>query len=435
MSDKIDDAVCYSAGSAYLSGLPVVVAGYQMPCHGIFSKIEYMEAAIKNAELQPEDVIVVMESGTFFTGVDINPLLDRFIAQSAATPEELDALAVRQGRAMAPLLLNAEAESSKATILEHLGGCKPVYEDAYEKVRKYAVAHPEHKLALPFDVSRCRYLDSGVVVARVWAYKDFSKLANNYVYTQILESTVKRGWLTDQSIYIAFYLDLITWEVERDVFSMPMDGQKVARSSYGMRAGLLGLDYTNAPLVIGIETYLTRSELHDEQWAKYLPLDGSKHPHSRSITRLRTMTRFVHSLYKRAYAAHGQGIYARRAVPRWIGGKRASKTTHITFTPPLLTLKQTSIDTSSNKGRTYPAIFHSGGLEKAQRRESETKTAVISTQWFLPMVYDPKAKRQAWKYLASAPLFLSTHSSIIRDSYYAKCGFPFEGMIKKLKGP
>ncbi|CCW64791.1 unnamed protein product [Phytomonas sp. EM1] len=87
MSDRIDDALCYSAGSAYLNGLPVVMAGYRMPFRGLMSKFDFMEAAIENAELQPEDVIIAMDSDTIFTGVDINPFLDRFIARSAPTPE------------------------------------------------------------------------------------------------------------------------------------------------------------------------------------------------------------------------------------------------------------------------------------------------------------------------------------------------------------
>ncbi|CCW63021.1 unnamed protein product [Phytomonas sp. EM1] len=87
MSDKIDDALCYSAGSAYLNGLPVVVAGYRMKYRGFLSKFEFMERAIENAELQPEDVVIVVDSDTIFTGADLNPFLDRFIARSAPTPK------------------------------------------------------------------------------------------------------------------------------------------------------------------------------------------------------------------------------------------------------------------------------------------------------------------------------------------------------------
>ncbi|CCW63176.1 unnamed protein product [Phytomonas sp. EM1] len=97
MSNRIDETLCYSVGSAYLSGLPVVVAGYRMKYRGFLSKFEFMERAIENAELQPEDVVFLIDSDTIFTGADLSPFLDRFIAESAATPDDLDALAVRQG--------------------------------------------------------------------------------------------------------------------------------------------------------------------------------------------------------------------------------------------------------------------------------------------------------------------------------------------------
>ncbi|CCW65456.1 unnamed protein product [Phytomonas sp. EM1] len=86
-SDKIDETLCYSAGSAHLTGMSVVVAGYQMPFNGAMSKLDFMERAIKNTGLKPSDVVIVVDSDTIFTGADLNPFLDRFIARSAPTPE------------------------------------------------------------------------------------------------------------------------------------------------------------------------------------------------------------------------------------------------------------------------------------------------------------------------------------------------------------
>ncbi|CCW70242.1 unnamed protein product [Phytomonas sp. Hart1] len=169
ISDRIDDTLCYSVGSAYLSGLPVVVAGYQMPYNGFLSKFDFMESAIKNAQLNLEDVVIIIDSDTIFTGVDIHPFIDRFIAQSAAAPEELDTLAVRQDRAMAPIVANAEDCCWAPNLYLNSEDCAVGYEAVYEKVRAHAAAHPEHKLVLPFDQSPYRHPNSGVVIVRVWA--------------------------------------------------------------------------------------------------------------------------------------------------------------------------------------------------------------------------------------------------------------------------
>ncbi|CCW59773.1 unnamed protein product [Phytomonas sp. EM1] len=173
MSDRIDETLCYSVGSAHLSGLPVVVAGYRMPYRGFLSKFEFMVRAIENAGLSEEDVIIVLDSDTIFTGVGINPFLDRFIAESPATPGELDALAVRQGRAMAPFVATGEIACFAPNVFDNFTMCRPGFKDLYTKVRKYAAAHPEHNILLPSNLSPQHHLNSGSVIARAWAYKEF----------------------------------------------------------------------------------------------------------------------------------------------------------------------------------------------------------------------------------------------------------------------
>ncbi|CCW65838.1 unnamed protein product [Phytomonas sp. EM1] len=174
-----------------------------MPYFGYEYNFDFMEKAIENAKLQPEDVMIVLDSDTLFTGMDINPFLDRFIAQSATTPKKLDAVAVRQGRAMAPLLANAEAACWAPRIFKSEFECKCGNEAAYTKMREYAAAHPERRLSLPFDLSPQRYLNSGAVVARVWAYKEFLQKARNLSNTQIPRINTENGWRCDQSMYAA----------------------------------------------------------------------------------------------------------------------------------------------------------------------------------------------------------------------------------------
>lgn len=433
MSDKIDEPLCYSVGSAYLSGLPVVVAGYGMPYSGFLSKLDFMEAAMGNAGLKPEDVAIVIDSDTFFTGADLNPFLDRFIAHSAATPEELDALAVRQGRAMAPLIANGEDGCWAPNLFQSGDECRAGFEIAYVKVREYAAAHPQHELALPFDLVAQRQLNAGVVITRVWAYKEFIQKVNNFTKTQTPRLNADKGWFCDQSIVSALYLDLLKWEIERDVFSLPVHERQAARSTYGIRAGFLGLDYVNDFTTSNtlFTIYLVR--MHDAHWTKYLSGSKPERSHWHGITDFRQIGQFVDGLYRRAYATHGDKIYTTLAVPRWVGGRRASGVTHITLTPPLMSLKLRPIDTLNHKTRrTFPCIYHAAGQHPGHTKISQMELVAIGARWFVPMVYNETAKRQAMEYLASAPLLLSTNNAIIRDSYYTKCGFPFGSTIRRL---
>ncbi|CCW65848.1 unnamed protein product [Phytomonas sp. EM1] len=432
-TNQVDDTLCYSVGSAHLSGLPVVVVGYKMRYRGFLSKFDFVTRAIENAELKPEDVIIAMDSGTIFTGADLNPFLDRFIAESAASPEELDALAVRQGRAMAPVLISAEAGCWTPNIYETEITCKMGYESAYQQVREYAAAHPEHELSLPFDLSPRRHLNAGSVIARVWAYKELIAHKNKLMRMQKARYYAKYGWYCDQSIYAALYLDLIAWEVKRDVFSMPMDERQAARSCYGVRAGLYGIEYNGELSALHTIALTHLSELHDENWREYLRVYGLGLTHSQELTDLKGMKRFVDDLYKRAYTAHGENIYTRLAVPRWVGGKTATRETRITLTPPLLALKPKLIDTVNNNAicRTFPVVYHIADLEQNFTKVQKMGLTSFGLRWFVPIVHDPKAKLRAMQYLASAPWFLSTHNAIIKGFYHAKCGFPFEKAIQQ----
>ncbi|CCW69665.1 unnamed protein product [Phytomonas sp. Hart1] len=434
MSDKIDDTLCYSVGSAYLSGLPVVVAGYQMKYKGFLSKFDFMERAIKNAQMNPEDIAILIDSDTVFTGADIQAFLDSFIAQSAATPEELDALSVRQGRAMAPIVALAEDCCWAPNLYFDHKDCAIGYEAVHKKVREHAAAHPENKLALAFDQSPYRHSNMGIVIVRVWAYMEY--LGKVKKLTEILKPTsrIERGWYCDQSIFSRFYLDLLTWEVEQDVFSMPLHERQAARSTYGIRAGFLGLDYANALSVVIALRYIHQTEIHDELWAKYLPSDGLEHPHSHEIDGIDNVGLFVADLYKRAYVAHGTKIYTKLAVPKWIDGKRTSEKIFISLTPPLFASKLRPIDTFNNTTRhTFPVILHASDLENGYTKVKKLEYASVGAPWFMPMVYDAEVLEQNEKRLESLPLFLSTDRNILQTSYHANCGFPFERIIKKVQ--
>ncbi|CCW72314.1 unnamed protein product [Phytomonas sp. Hart1] len=274
----------------------------------------------------------------------------------------------------------------------------------------------------------------GIVIARVWAYMEYIEKVKSLTETYKPTLRVENGWYCVQSIFSRFYQDLLTWEVDQDVFSMPLHDRQAARSTYGVRAGFLGLDYANALSMVIALKFILQTEIHDELWAKYLPSDGLEHLHSHKMDGFDNVGRFVAELYKRAYAAHGKEIYTRLAVPKWVDGERTSETIFISLTPPLLTSKLRPIDTVNDTTRhTFPVILHSSDLEYGYTKLKKLEYASVGAPWFMPMVYDAEVLQQNEKYLESLPLFLSTDKNILKASYNSNCSFPFEGIIKKVQ--
>ncbi|CCW60551.1 unnamed protein product [Phytomonas sp. EM1] len=338
--------------------------------------------------------------------MDVHPFLERFITQSAAAPEELDLLAVRQGRAMAPLILSGEAGCwANETIPDGKDGCLRRFEDSKKKLWKYAAAHPEHRLSTSFGSSLMSSINAGVTVARVWAYRELIEGIATFKKKRTPIGATKGAsiWHCDQSALISLYLDLLEWEVDQDLFTMPVHDQRVARSSYGMRPGLLGLDYyaeVSATLVFIDQV----CHLHDELWAEYLPSGGPEYRHSHSLTNARGYAQFVGKLYKRAYAAHGENIYTKLAVPRRDKIRGTFCMNHILLTPPLLAHKLVLNDTDQNIGRrVFPLIAHFAGSKDKKAYEMGIGSTYM--RWFLPMIYNSDARRCAMKYLFSCDFF------------------------------
>ncbi|CCW67842.1 unnamed protein product [Phytomonas sp. Hart1] len=433
LSNQIDDTLCYSVGSAYLSGLPVVVIGYVELSEGLESKFDLTERAIVNADLNPNDVVIILDSETLFTGGDFDSFLDRFIAQSAATSEELDGLAVRQDFAMAPLLVGTECGCFPKKIYHDV--CAYRYKVTYDKVQRYAEAHPKLNLTLLFNLVPHPYVNSGVVVARVWAYKEFVQKANHFAKTRISPLNNEKEWNLDQTIYAALYLDLLTWEIEQDVFLMPVNEREVAQSPHGVRAGFLELDFANA-----FSSHLSKEtnslfELHNEHWVKHLsPDDGPMPPYSRNFTDFISMSQYVAGLYNQAYTVSGGAIFINHTVPMMVNAKRVENDViYLILTPPLLALKLRPIDTMNNTiRRTFPVVIHTGNLESRFLTLKRLKHASVGLGWFTAMVHNSCIHFHAMEHLASLPLFIYERDNIIRKSYFSQCHLPFEETIEKL---
>ncbi|CCW70243.1 unnamed protein product [Phytomonas sp. Hart1] len=215
---------------------------------------------------------------------------------------------------------------------------------------------------------------------------------------------------------------------------MSLHERQAARSTHGMRAGFIGLDYANALSVVIALKFIHRTEIHDELWAKYLPSDGLEHLHSHEIDGIENVGRFVANLYKRAYAAHGKEIYTKVPVPRWVNGKRTSSKTFISLTPPIFASKLKSIDPVNNRKRhMFPVILHASDLENGYTKVKKLEYASVGAPWLVPMVYNAKVWQQSEKYLESLPLFLSTDKDILKASCHTHCGFPFERIMKKVQ--
>uniref|UniRef100_A0A146KYI7 Uncharacterized protein n=1 Tax=Lygus hesperus TaxID=30085 RepID=A0A146KYI7_LYGHE len=107
-STKVDEMLCYSVASAYLSNIPIVVLGYNTKHFTFLSKHTSIMPVIDREKLADEDVLLKLDVDILFSGLDYMPFIDKFIKLSPASLQEMDARAVRSGDAIAPIVFTTE---------------------------------------------------------------------------------------------------------------------------------------------------------------------------------------------------------------------------------------------------------------------------------------------------------------------------------------
>lgn len=227
--------------TAHLAGVPVEVLGLGWKDFSSINRQHLIADYIEAAELNDDDVVMMLDSDMLFTGDDLYPLMAEFVSNSPATAEETNALLVRTYKQTAPVLLSAEVNCMR------LGGVRPQdctkdFDKIEELSREYSEAHN-----LPYwhnrngDRNPNRYLNNGLVMGRVWALKRLRYAFFNY--KQMVRPVVGREWVMDQAIYAALYVALRFWEFKRH--DMSLSAGQLNAPPYGMVGGMIALDFEN----------------------------------------------------------------------------------------------------------------------------------------------------------------------------------------------
>lgn len=398
---RVNPSICGHIASAYLTNLPVVVVGYKhrhQYSHKL--KMQFYQRAIRQAGLKGSDVVVLLDGDTTFTGVDLRALLADYVNRSAATVDDLDALAVREGRAEPPFLVSAEFPCYAGS--SHIGKhdrCVQHYQRLYHDMAVYAMAH--NMTILPNRMAGnnpVRHLNNGIVVARVWAVHVIGTAMSAYM-KRVDPDWGESTWWCDQSVMAGIFFDLIYWEMNNNMYRSHLEPMhRRQRSTYGVPAGTVALD-TRA-----LFSFPPRDvfELSTEAWNCTTPSFPQFQVYDHlyeSESLLKSFDNNITQLYRQC---------EKRSVERDSMQLPRSRHPHhksLDLAPPIYSIvPRPDIDTLGGRTeRVFPAIVHfAGDYDKWWAFQR----SVYLTRWGLPILNNASAYERATAILRSMPLEL-----------------------------
>eukprot|EP00796_Vickermania_ingenoplastis_P007043 gene7043-biopygen4319 len=246
--------------SSVVAGRPVEILGLnntQLKENHIYKWL-LVDEYLSKTGLKDEDVVVVADLDVFFTGHDVLPVVEEFLATTPRSPAELDARKVRANQMRAPLLMSTEESCYMGQVIPHVNGCI-----AMESNMQVMFIHwmKEHEArcpgSTPWNFEKNLFLvrnshtgpNSGSVVARVWALKEMIRsyrffLAYRFPALDIFSNGDYLTWRSDQSVVGVMSWEMITWELSSGAVS-PCEGEEAEAgwTPYNLRPGLVGFDY------------------------------------------------------------------------------------------------------------------------------------------------------------------------------------------------
>lgn len=428
VATNVDAVSCMAVASGFLSGLPVNVVGY----HGLASDVPFklvfkpalILESVRAAGLRDDDVVLFADSDTLFASADtLIEAVDTFIATSAASLHTLDARAVREGRARAPLILGRE-EHCHAEESMPSDECVGAYRAIGEEYKAYAQAH-----TIPLFVERISNLNSGVGMARVWALEEGVHAQQAYMDAHPLNAK-NASWTCEQAIYAALYHDLRRHEMKShallvDRATTPRN--PLPRSAYGLSSGVMELDEWNElSVVLDYCMCGLTQELWGNPMATYHPFrsigDGSFEPFvQKTYTSLRVPLR--------RYALPPLTVTSPEKEVKEFNGLS---------TPPILLVRHgnNNVWTTGTGLRTVVPILHMAGggfpfmtslnpLSPAvDVKFSKAAHMLLAMPWYIPMHYDAQLLSEAKRYLSLLEFAAFSKNTSAILSYREACIVP-----------
>lgn len=402
VSNHIHSWLCGFLATAYLSGHPAVVVGHKYEPYNHLMKLPFFRRAAAQAGLRGHDVVLLLDADAFFTGVNVTALLEDYARNSPGSLEELDALAVREGRQEPPMVTSTDPYPECWAPEVYLGisvTCTNAVDEVYRKHDAYLRQHgrsvqpDRRKLSNPY-----RYVNSGIIVARVWALAYWQAAVDSYIQ-RFPPAVYGAGW-ADQSYLAVSYLELLQWEMTSGVYFKSRAEQLAMRSPLGLPAGMIDLDSsTRFSDSLGRTTEFTTAAWGNCTTSAF-PL--------REVWRSNLHSAYVvlNATMRELYERCGKEVVVYDGLP--LPRSRHPSIKAGPLAPPLFSpIPRPDIDMEANGDgpvrHVYPAFTHFKGVAN---KYSCYRRILYAMGWSLPLMVNETAHRDALAVLSSMEIEL-----------------------------
>ncbi|KPI88925.1 hypothetical protein ABL78_1970 [Leptomonas seymouri] len=261
LSTRTDDFMHATTTAATMAGVPLNVIGVGWSWFAFTRRMEILRSFIDQDGVAGEDILISMDADAILSGEDVYESIAAFVASTAASVDEHDTYSVRDirlRRRLPPVLFSAEYNCMHAQAYPSRHLCPTGYNVIDEMMNAWSLVAgaplpSEHRQVNPF-----RYLNAGVVVARVWALRRVWAAAQAFMSSHVPYEG--QEWWCDQSVLGSLYLQLRWWEIrsagldtatpqqlsnktmEQCLFQ-PLVLPEPHRGPHGLPGGLIGLDH------------------------------------------------------------------------------------------------------------------------------------------------------------------------------------------------
>jgi hypothetical protein len=267
VTNRVDGTTHFATVAAAMAGVRLDMLGKDWKGFSFTKRTRLLVSYAEREGLTDADVIVATDADAVMSGEDAESFFAAFVASTAASEEEHMTYSVRDirtGKRQTPIIFSAEATCWAFNTFRG-SGCVPGYQRIYD-MRERWVTSSNESLQRNFNKHAFKYLNAGVMVARVWALRELETVFHSFALTH-RPRRKWRQWHCDQSAFAALHLDLLWWELESHAWdgvpealpaakwkkslyppqSLPSPG----RGPHNLPPGLIGIDqFTRLSLTI-----------------------------------------------------------------------------------------------------------------------------------------------------------------------------------------
>lgn len=431
LSTRTDDFAQATTTAATMAGVPLEVIGVGWTWFSFSRRMEILRSFLDLSNVTDDDVVVSMDADAILSGEDVYDSLAAFVASTASNVTEHETYPVRdirRGRRQPPVLFGAELNCMHAQAYPSRHLCPTGYDAVDGMMQTWAV---QAGVPLPSPhrgVNPFRYLNAGVVVARVWALRCVWAAARDFMATHNFYEGDE--WWCDQSVLGSLYLQLRWWELrsaaldqavpaplspqaKEECLFAPLVLPDPHRGPHGLPGGLIGLDHEGRfSLVLSMQV-----EPAGVVQVGGTPITQARSPEGALFTFLQSSGWMEKSFLTPLRSSHKVELVPRRGFD--CGAEGAAETE--ASRPPECGYRAAVLGMPGEATAVAPLIWHFAGKQK---RLVLTRFRVVFP-WYTPMLWNVSVRRSVVRTLSTAPPTRLWYLNATTD-------WPFEGVVHTL---